>query len=361
MSCLLRFFALCCLSSALCAAAEQHFLYMASPDAAQNEGKSGDGVLIFDIDNGHKFLRRIDVPGFHEGIRGFCANAATGRAWYTTTGRLLGCLDLNTDKVLWERRLDAGCDRAAVTPDGSKLYVPTGWWTPGPESGWFIVNAQDGEVIQRLKFGTTAHNTVMSLDGSFVLCGTETMLTKIRTKDDQIVQEIKPIGESGVFPMTVNAAGTRAYACLGKHVGFDVADLTNGTVLCRVLAGDGTLERRTHGVALTPDEKELWISDQVGKQLFVFDNTVSPPREKAHVDLSMGGHGWVTFSLDGRFAWCHTPDVIDARTRQVVAKLQDEHGNPVAGSKFFEAVFADDKLVRTGDQFGVGRAPVAVK
>jgi hypothetical protein len=353
---LLAFAALAALS--VCRGAERHFLYMASPDAAQNEGKSGTGVLIFDIDDGHKFVRRIEIPSFQEGIRGFCANAATGRAWYTTTGRLLGCLDLNTDKVLWERRLDAGCDRAAVTPDGRKLYVPTGWWTPGPESGWFIVNAENGDVIQRLKFGTTAHNTVMSLDGSFVLCGTETMLTKIRTSDDQIVQQIKPIGESGVFPMTVNAAGTRAYVCLGKHVGFDIADLTSGTVLGRVLAGDGNLERRTHGAALTPDEKEIWISDQGGKRLYIFDNTVSPPRERASVELTMGGHGWVTFSLDGRYAWCHTPDVIDPATKKIVATLRDEKGKPVAGSKFFEAVFSDSKVVRTGDQFGVGRASV---
>src|SRR6186997_3706131 len=92
-------------------AAERHFLYLASPDAAQKEGNSGIGVLVFDIDDGHKFVRRIDVPGFHEGLRGFCPNAATGRAYYTTTGRTLGCLDLTTDKVVWEHKLDAGCDR----------------------------------------------------------------------------------------------------------------------------------------------------------------------------------------------------------------------------------------------------------
>ena len=37
-----------------------------------------------------------------------------------------------------------------------------------------------------------------------------------------------------------------------------------------------------------------------------------PPKEKGQVDLSIGGHGWVNFSLDGHYAWCHTPDVFDA-------------------------------------------------
>ena len=48
--------------------AEKHLLYMASPDGAQ-PGGSGEGVLIFDIDDGHKFVRRIDVPVFKEGDR----------------------------------------------------------------------------------------------------------------------------------------------------------------------------------------------------------------------------------------------------------------------------------------------------
>jgi hypothetical protein len=38
--------------------------------------------------------------------------------------------------------------------------------------------------------------------------------------------------------------------------------------------------RTTHGVALTPDESELWISDQVGKKLFIFDATKMPPGQE---------------------------------------------------------------------------------
>jgi DNA-binding beta-propeller fold protein YncE len=124
----------------------------------------------------------------------------------------------------------------------------------------------------------------------------------------------------------------------------------------RVLAGTEPIAHRTHGVALSPDEKELWISDQDGKRLYIFDATVMPPNEAGHVDLSQAGHGWVTFSLDGKYVWCHTPDVIDPRTRKVVATLKDENGNPVCGSKFIEVHFRDGKVVAMGDQFGLGRA-----
>jgi hypothetical protein len=339
-------------------AGEKHLLYVATPDGAQ-PGGSGAGVLIFDIADGHRLVRRIDIPVFKEGIRGFCANAPTKRAYYTTTNHLLGCLDLETDKVVWEKRYEVGCDRAAVTPDGKKLYVPTGWWLQGERSGWLVVDGANGGVLRHLAVGSQAHNTVMSLDGSLVFGGTETMLTVIRTSDDTIAKQISPIGESGVFPFTVNSRNTLAYVCLGKHVGVDIADLESGKVVHRVMAANGTLNRRTHGAALTPDERELWLSDQGGNRLYVFDATVMPPVEKAHVDLTAGGHGWITFSLDGRFAWCHTADVIDAKTRQIVATLRDESGEPVSSSKYFEAVFQDGKLTRVGDQFGVGRAAAA--
>jgi DNA-binding beta-propeller fold protein YncE len=337
------------------AAADAHLLYVALPDAAQPGGQDA-GVLVFDIDHAHRFVRQIPVPGFQEGIRGLCACAPTHRAYYTTTNQLLGRLDLESDKVLWEKRYEAGCDRAAVTPDGKKLYVPTGWWLNGEKSGWMVIDAANGDLLKQIPVGSQAHNTVMSLDGSLVFGGTETMLTVFRTNDDTIVRSISPIGESGVFPFTVDSANKLAFVCLGKHVGFDIADLATGKVLHRVLAGDGSLNRRTHGAALTPDEKELWISDQGGNRLYIFDATKMPPVETAQVALSAGGHGWITFSLDGRYAWCHTPDVIDARSRKVVATLKDGAGRPVSSSKFFETIWQAGALAKVGDQFGVGRA-----
>ena len=337
---------------------DRHLLYLSSPDGAQ-PGGSGNGILVFDIDASHKFLRRIDLPAFAEGIRGFCANAATHRAYFTTGSHTLGCVDLESDKLLWQQRFTNGCDRAAVTPDGSKLYVPSGWWAGEGFSEWFVVDAHTGEIAKHIPVQSHAHNTVMGLDGRFVYCGSDARLTVLRTSDDSVVREIAPVGEVGVFPFTVNARDSLAFVCLGKHVGFDIADLATGKVIHRVLAGDGHIEHRTHGIALTPDEKEIWISDQQGKRLYIFDATQMPPRETGHVDLSIGGHGWVTFDLAGRYAYCHTPDVIDARTKKVIATLKDEQGKPFCSSKFFEVVMRDGKVTAVSDQFGVGRAMAA--
>jgi hypothetical protein len=158
-----------------------------------------------------------------------------------------------------------------------------------------------------------------------------------------------------VFPFTLNGKLTYAYVCLGKHVGFDVVDLAAGKAIHRVHAGETPIEHRTHGCALTPDESELWISDQVGKKLFIFDAAKMPPSAKGHVDLSTGGHGWVNFSLDGAYAWSHAPDIFNARTKEKIATLLDESGKPFGSSKLIEVHLRDGKVVRVGSEFGIGR------
>src|SRR6266498_1632483 len=272
--------------------AVKRYLYVSTPDAAQ-EGGSGKGILVFDIDHGHKFVRRIEIP-FKEGLRGFCGNAKRHVVYYTTTNRRLGAFDLETEKVLWERQYDLGCDRTCITPDGEKLYVPTGWWWKGTNSGFLVVNPDNGALLKRLPAGPAAHNSIASLDGQFAYLGTETNLWIFRARDDTFARRVEGVGESGVFPFTIDSRNRYAYVCLGKHVGFDLVDLRTGKVPHRVLAGSEPIAHRTHGAALTPDEKELWISDQEGRKLFIFDAGQMPPRETGHLDLSQGGHGWVT-------------------------------------------------------------------
>src|SRR6267378_3881606 len=79
----------------------KRYLYMSTPDGAQSGG-SGNGILVFDIDDGHRFVRRIDIP-FKEGLRGFCGNSRRHAVYYTTTNRRLGAFDLETETIIWER------------------------------------------------------------------------------------------------------------------------------------------------------------------------------------------------------------------------------------------------------------------
>lgn len=356
---------LACLFPGLSAIAEEkpaleRYLYMTSPDGAQQEGRSGTGILVFDIDDGHKFVKRIDMPVFEETLRGFTGCTATGKLYYSTHQGTLGCFDPETEKVVWESKFKMGCDRSCITPDGKRIYVPTGWWFQTEDSGFIVVDASDGKQIDQIRVGKQAHNSIASLDGQFVYLGTQTKLTQFRAEDGHPVQEIAPVGESGVFPYCIDSKNRWAFVCLGQHVGVDVVDLEAGAVTSRVFATDPQtgkkIGHRTHGAGMTPDETELWVSDQEGKKLFIFDITVRPPKAKGHVELSMGGHGWVTFSLDGKYAYSHTPDIFDVKTRQKVATLKAPDGKDFASSKFIEVQMRGGKVERIGNEFGLGRA-----
>ncbi len=331
------------------------YLYAATPDGAQLDSGSGTGILVFDMDDGFKFVRRIEGPMLKGGVRGLTGTTAAHALFYSTTDKRMGRLDLETDKVVWEKEFSGGCDRSSATPDGAKIFAPTGWWGPREVGGFIVIDAATGAELHRIVVGPRAHNSIVSPDGSRLFLGTETTLTVFDPRDERVLMKIPEVGESGVFPFTMNGKLTLAFVCLGKHVGFDVVDLASGKPIHRVLAGDAPIEHRTHGVALTPDETELWISDQVGQKLFIFDATKMPPAPKGHVALSMGGHGWVNFSLDGTYAWSHTPDIFDARTKKQIATLRDEKGKPFASSKLIEVHLRDGKVARIGNEFGIGR------
>ena len=79
------------------------YLFLSTPDGAQTQGRSGNGILIFDIDNGHKFVRRIDIPVFEEGIRGFAGNLKNHAVYYSTTNARLGAFDLESERIIWEQ------------------------------------------------------------------------------------------------------------------------------------------------------------------------------------------------------------------------------------------------------------------
>src|SRR5258708_3649746 len=88
-------------------ARDQRFLYVAEPGIRDYLEYGGHGVLVFDIDHGHRFVRRIASAGVDEkgkplNVKGICASAVTKRLYVSTT-RTLTCMDLVTDKILWEK------------------------------------------------------------------------------------------------------------------------------------------------------------------------------------------------------------------------------------------------------------------
>src|SRR5262249_61894446 len=73
----------------------RRLLYLVSPDAAGGQG--GRGIYVFDIDDGHRLVRKIDLP--LKGTRGVRASAAPGRLWPSHRGTTLPRPDPKTDNA----------------------------------------------------------------------------------------------------------------------------------------------------------------------------------------------------------------------------------------------------------------------
>jgi hypothetical protein len=337
---------------------ERHFLYVAAPGIRNDLEVGGAGILVFDMDNGHKFVKRIETPASKmekpENVKGVCACAATHRLYFTTLTKLY-CVDLLTEKTLWQKALPGGCDRMSITPDGKSLYVPS---LEGPH--WNVIDGESGEIITKIEPKSGAHNTVVSLDGSrMYLAGLKSpVLTVADAKTHQVVGTVGPF-TAAIRPFTVNADQSLCFVNVNGLLGFEIGDLKSGKMLYRVeVPGfkNGPVKRHgcpSHGVGLTPDESEIWVCDAFNQYLHVFDANQMPPKQIAGIRLREQP-GWVTFSLDGKYAYPSTGEVIDTKTKKILTALQDEKGREVHSEKMVEIVIGEG-VVRTGDQFGVGR------
>jgi hypothetical protein len=180
------------------------------------------------------------------------------------------------------------------------------------------------------------------------------------THTHEIVQKVGPFSDS-IRPFTVSGDRTRAYICVNDLLGFEIGNLDTGKKLHRVEVQGferGPIKRHgcpSHGIGLTPDEREVWVVDAANQRVHVFDNTQEPPVQKESIALREQP-GWITFSLDGKYAYPSTGEVIDTVTKRIVAALADETGREVHSEKMVELHFAaDGKPIANGDQFGVGR------
>jgi hypothetical protein len=334
--------------------ADRHYLYVAVPGIRDYLQYGGHGLLVFDIDNGHRFVKRIPIAGLNTkgavmNVKGICASAASSRV-YISFLESLQCIDLLTEKPIWEKRYEGGADRMSITPDGKTIYLPS-----LEKDFWNVVDAASGDVITKIVTKSGSHNTLVSADGRLAfLAGLKSTTMTIAD-----AKEHKPVGTIATFggfvrPFTINGKGTLVYACVNDLLGFEVGDAVSGKMTHRVEVEGfkkGAVLRHgcpSHGIGLTPDEKEVWLCDAHNKRLHLFDATVMPP-------------GWVTFSIDGRYAYPSTGDVIDVKTRKIVLPLKDENQQEVQSEKLLEIDWSGDRVSRVGDQFGVGRVTGAAR
>ncbi len=339
----------------------RRFLYVAQPGVRNYVEYGGVGVLVYDMDDSYRFVRRIptfaDQPGAApENVKGIAASARSARLYVSTVKRL-ACIDLNTDRMLWQREYAGGCDRMAISPDGSVLYVPS---LEGPF--WNVVDGATGNVAARVEPNSGAHNTIYGPSGKYAyLAGLKSpYLFVAETAGHTIARKVGPFSQV-IRPFTITRDERTCFVNINDLLGFEVGNLVTGKKLARVeVAGykPGPTKRHgcpSHGIGLRPDGKELWLTDAFNERLHIFDATSMPPKQIGEVKLR-DQPGWITFSIDGRHAWPSTGEVVDVATRKVIRGLSDETGRQMQSEKVLEVDFRGGRPVRAGDQFALGQS-----
>ncbi|TSJ43707.1 hypothetical protein FO440_05825 [Mucilaginibacter corticis] len=335
------------------------YLFAAVPGVRDYLGYGGHGLLVFDIDHGHQFVKRIPFKGLHpngqpSNIKGIGVSIPL-HSVYVTTLEGLQRIDLVTGKLIWEKQIPDGCDRLSVAPDGKTMYLPS------LESHyWNVVDCETGNIIKRLDGFNASHNTIYALSGKHVyLADLKNTMVKIADpKTNTVTAEVGPF-INFVRPFTINGSETRIFVNCNDLLGFEVGDLTTGKKIKQVVVegwDKGSVRRHgcpSHGIGLTPDEKEIWLSDGANMRMHVF-SAVEPYQQLTTIPLQ-DMPGWITFTIDGKYAYPSSGEVIDVKTRKVLTILKDENYNSVESEKLLEIDFKDGKPVKAGDQFGVGR------
>jgi YVTN family beta-propeller protein len=135
-------------------------------------------------------------------------------------------------------------------------------------------------------------------------------------------------------PYAVSADGKTMFVAVADLHGFVIVDVPEKKVLERVeMPAEHptphplkfeTEDTRTHGLALTPDGRELWVTSLLDDCLYIYD--VKARKIVGKVPTG-GGPNWLAFTPDGKYACVSDTDsddvaVIDVKNRREVARIK---------------------------------------
>ncbi|WP_161760367.1 YncE family protein [Iodidimonas nitroreducens] len=230
-------------------------------------------------------------------------------------------IDLKTGIIKATRASGHGPHEVAISPDGAMAAVVAygSAARPGHTVSLYDVPTATALKVIDLTPHSRPHGLAFSADGSRLLITTEGSgaLIVVNIESGKVVQSIET-GQQVSHMLAVSEDGTRAYVANIGSGSYCVIDLVAGTVVRTVLSGP-----ESEGIALGPDENELWVSSRTDNSVSIFDTQTHevlatiktgrmPIRVAVHPD---GRHAITTNARDG------TISLIDYATRAVIKTI----------------------------------------
>jgi DNA-binding beta-propeller fold protein YncE len=389
-------------------AGNRHLLFIATPGGG---GDHQSGIVVLDADHGYRFVKRISyglpaarLPGPQ--ITGIAASIPEQKLYVTTVGGMLA-FDLNTDKIVWEFKgeeqpvattrggaaANGCCERPYALPDGHALLVASAY-----NHWWWFVDAQTGKALGKIDTPDVpnAHNLTVTADGKMAALASltpvsaalapKTSAARLYGKPNVAIADLD--GTSGKVrcyirfsdsprPLTMNHDGSLIYVNVNNLDGFEIADTKSCKMIKRVeLPGELWKAKwadpnshffghglPSHGIGMTPDESEIWVTDAVNDAWQVWDNPgdgrnpVYNPSKTVNIQPGVGS-SWITMSDDGTLAFVGDGSIIDVRAHKVIGVMKDEYGRPIHTTEKVAYITFDrnGKMVEASNQFAIGMA-----
>ena len=285
----------------------------------------GDDITIID-------LASLKVTGeikTGERVHGVCVQADGKRLFATVeTDHTLRIIDTATHQTIGMVKVSGRPNQCAVTPDGKYVAVPI---RDGDSVD--IVDISQQKIVKTLPI-KEPHNALNTGSNRYIYVSSmgshEIDLIDLEKMD--FSARIPAGGRPR--PYTVSPDGKTMYVAVADLHGFVIVDIPGQKVTERVEipAEHATMRKLqyetqdtlTHGLALTPDGSELWVSSLKDDAMYIYN--VSTKKVTGRV-ITGEGPNWIVFTPDGKYACVSNADtddvsIIDAKTRREVTRVK---------------------------------------
>ena len=302
-------------------------------DSAENErlrlyvGNSmGNNVSVIDL--GSLKLTADMAVGRHVHC---IALTPDGRRLFTTSelDHTLVISDTATNKIIGTVNLPGKPNQCAVTPDGHYVTVPI---RDGDSVAIVDVNQQKIVKVLPIK---EPHNSVNMGSNRY------TFVSSMGSHEIDVIDFEKldysahiPVG-GRPRPFVISKDGRTMFVAISDRHGFNIVDIPEKKVVQRVEMPSEhpapprpreyeTPDTYTHGLALTPDETEVWVTSLLDDCIYIYDLKAN----KITGHLKTGdGPNWVVFSPDGKYGCVSSTDsedvaIFDVKQRREVARVK---------------------------------------
>ena len=290
---------------------------------------AGDNIHVIDPATNKVvgMIEDIEVP---HGV----AIAPDGSRIYVTNEslRTLDMVDAMTLKVFQRIPLSGRPNNVDVAKDGSRVYVGIRQ-APGAVD---VIDTASRKNVKSVPVKGEIHNVYVTPDGKYVVAGSiaASTISVIDTSTDTLAWTLTL--DAGIRPMafTRNPDGSthQIIVQLSGFHGFAVVDFAARKEVRRITLPDPPGEEKetqglqgspSHGLAITPGEKMLWVASKYYGSVFAY----SLPEFKFLKVVAVGSHPeWLTIPPGGKSLYVAVAGrdatvVVDNKTMKVVKTI----------------------------------------